>query len=150
MHLEGEEIFPYIKNRPPIFMLDRMEIEPGVCAENRKYLSKDEWFFRCHFPGNPLVPGVLQLEALFQTAIMAVKTIPGNEYKTSNITKIKDVSFLHSILPDSEMVVKTRLIKKYRHGIAEAEGEIICKGQVCCEASFVLTIPEDMVFLKKE
>lgn len=150
MHLEGDEIFLYIKNRPPLFMLETMEIEPGVCAENRKYLSNDEWFFACHFPGNPLVPGVLQLEAMFQTAIMAVKTMPGNAEKTSNITKVKDVSFLRSILPESEMVVKTRLVKKYRHGIAEAEGEITCNGEVCSKASFILTIPEDMAFIKKE
>ena len=150
MHLEGEDVFPYLKNRPPLFMLGSIDIEAGISAISKKYLTKDEWYFTCHFPGNPLMPGVLQLETLFQTAIMCVKVLPEMAQKLSNITKIHDVCFMHSIFPESEIITTTRLVKKYRRGIAEAEGEITCNGVVCCKASFVITIPEDMVFVKKD
>ena len=149
MHLEREEIFPYLKNRPPLFMLGSIDIVPGESAVSKKFLTNEEWYFSCHFPGNPMMPGVLQLETLFQTAIMCVKVLPGMAQKLSNITRIKDVSFFSNIRPESEITVITRLVRKYRHGIAEAEGEILCNGETCCKASFVITIPEDMSFVKR-
>lgn len=149
MELNYNDILFYLKNRPPLLMIDSAVVIPGKSAVSEKYLKADEWYFECHFPGMPIMPGVLQLETIFQTAALAVKTMEGNAEKTSNISKVKNVSFRRSILPERKIIVNTS-IDCYKRGIANGIGTIICEGQVVCEAEFVLAVPEDMLIMRKK
>lgn len=146
LHLEKEDILNHIKNRPPLFMLDFADVVPGISSISSKYLKEDEWYFVCHFPGDPKMPGVLQLETLFQTSALAIKTLPGNREKTSNIARIKDVVYNDSILPGMTIDVKTQ-IQSYKRGVAKVNGRIEVEGKIMCSAEYVLSIPEDMVFI---
>lgn len=56
------EIKQYIKNREPLLMLDSADIKVGEFVKAYKYLNADEWYFACHYPDEPMMPGVLQLE----------------------------------------------------------------------------------------
>ena len=65
--LDSKELLQYQPNRPPFLMIDYVsKVKPGEFAEGYKNLPHDEWFFPIHFPGNPNMPGALQLEALAQ------------------------------------------------------------------------------------
>ena len=89
--LDENDISLYLKNRPPFLFIDSARANPGVSSIMEKNISEQEWFFPCHFPGNPMMPGVLQLETMFQTAAMAIKTIEGYRDKTTNIAQINSV-----------------------------------------------------------
>lgn len=148
LKLDTKGICEYIKNRPPLLMIDSAEVIPGKSSTAVKQLKSDEWYFACHFPGNPIMPGVLQLETLFQTSALAVKMIEGNKNKTSNISKVSEASFFKPIFPGYELKIITE-VGDYRHGITKVKGRILHDEEVMCSAEFILAIPEDMALAKK-
>lgn len=148
LKLDTEGICVYIKNRPPLLMIDSAEVVPGKSSIAVKQLKPDEWYFACHFPGNPIMPGVLQLETLFQTSALAMKTIKGNKDKTSNISRILGASFFKPILPGYKLRIITE-VGDYRHGITKVKGRILHDEEIMCSAEFILAIPEDMVLAEK-
>lgn len=143
--LSYEDVLAHIKNRPPMLMIQGARVVPGKWAAATVALTGDEWYFASHFPGNPLVPGVLQLETLFNTAALAVKTMEGMREKTSNISRIGQTAFHFPISPGKVMEARAELVKPYRRGVAWFHGEIIVDGEIACAADFSLSIPEDMV-----
>lgn len=144
-HLEREDILFYIKNRPPIFMLDSADVVPGVSSCSQKYLAEDEWYFACHFPGDPKMPGVLQLETMFQASALAIKTLPGNREKTTNIARVKDVVYYCPILPKETIYVKTEILS-FKRGVGKIKGEIDVGEKIMCRAEYILSIPEEIIF----
>ena len=71
LRLEKKEILEYQANRDPYLMIDvAEEVIPGVSAKGYKNLTKDDWFFKCHFEGDPNMPGLLQIESLVQMAAL--------------------------------------------------------------------------------
>ena len=73
--LDEKELLLYQPNRPPFLMIDFVsEVLPGKYANGYKNLNEDEWYFPIHFPGNPNMPGALQLEALAQMLTVAITT----------------------------------------------------------------------------
>ena len=80
--LDLESIKKFQQNRYPYLMIDYVdEVVPGVSANGYKDL-KDDWFFKVHWPKDPNMPGMLQIETLVQMAALTVLTLPGNEGKT--------------------------------------------------------------------
>ena len=147
-YLSCEELPEYIKNRPPLLMIKDAYVKPGKEAYSERTLEADEWFFECHFPGNPMVPGVLQLESMFNTAALPIKILEGNKDKTTNISRVKDVQFLRHILPGEKIRIETR-IDRYRRGVASVAGRILVDDTVCCAADFVLVVLDDILEVKK-
>ena len=143
--LKYNEIQGYLRNRYPLLMVDYApEVVPGKYANGVKNLTQDEWFFQCHFPGDPLVPGVLQLEAIFQTAALAIHTLPGNKEKKSYIARVKDVGYFYHIRPGEIMQIKT-VLKSWKHGVGQGEGMICIDDIIACKAKYTLVIEEDVV-----
>ena len=80
--LNKNEIYDYQKNREPYLFLDfATEIIPGKSAKGYKDLKKDEWFFKVHWPNDPNMPGMLQIEALVQMSALSILSLPGNKGK---------------------------------------------------------------------
>lgn len=150
LKLEYEDILEYLKNRPPFLMIRNAIVIPGVSSCAEVELSGDEWFFPCHFPGDPLMPGALQLETFFNTAALAIKTLDGKKKMTSNINRVKNAFFHFPLRPGMHLSVETVVVKKYRHGVAWFSGKIVTHGELACEADFSLTVPEEMIMLRKE
>jgi 3-hydroxyacyl-[acyl-carrier-protein] dehydratase len=143
-YLDTDDIYTYLKNRPPMLMIDDVYVEPGVRAYTSKVLGEDEWYFQCHFPGNPMMPGVLQLESLFNTAAMPIKLLDGYRDKTTNVVQINGVKYKRHILPSDKINICTEILK-FRRGIANVKGTIQAAGEMCCEAEFVLVVLDDIV-----
>lgn len=80
-HLAIEEIMTLIPHRYPMLLIDRVEdIQPGEYAVGVKNVSLNEWYFQGHFPGKPILPGVLIVEAMAQTAaVLVMKDLGANE-----------------------------------------------------------------------
>ena len=98
-----ESILPH---RDPFLFLDEvLELEPGRRVVARKLVRGDEWFFPGHFPGRPILPGVITVEALAQAGAVAVLAKEENRGKLALFTGIDDVRFRRIVEPGDELVL---------------------------------------------
>ncbi len=139
--LNSVELLEYQPNRPPFLMIDFVtKVKPGKYAEGYKNLEEDEWFFPIHFPGNPNMPGALQLEALAQMLTVAITTLPGNKGKVTHAIS-HEVKFKKEVLPGRKYEIKTK-INSWSRGICKGFGQGFTDGELACEANMIITIPE--------
>ena len=148
IYLDHEAVLKYIRNRHPLLMVEDAYVVPGKQAYSERNLDEHEWFFECHFPGNPMVPGVLQLESMFNLAALAIKTLDGNKEKTTNISKVDNVHFKKHIRPGENIRVVVN-VDKFRRGLGFMHGIITSANELCCEASFVLVVLDDVIDVAK-
>ena len=100
------EIEAILPHREPFLLLDEVtEIEPGVRVVARKHVREDEWYLAGHFPGNPIMPGVLMVEALAQTGAVAVLSEEANKGKLALFAGIDDVRFKRIVRPGEELTL---------------------------------------------
>lgn len=141
--LDKDDIYLYLKNRPPLLLIDSAKVIQGKSSTTKRTLESVDWFFPCHFPVNPMMPGVLQLETIFQTAAIAIKTLDGYQNKTTNIAQINSVKYKSHIRPGDVIFVETE-VKRFRRGLANFAASITCNEKVCCEADFLLVVLDDI------
>lgn len=104
---EIEQILPH---RDPFLLLDEvLELEPGVRVVARKVVRKDEWYLAGHFPGRPIMPGVLMVEAMAQTGAVAVLSDEENSGKLALFAGIDDVRFKRIVEPGDELELTCEL-----------------------------------------
>ena len=95
-----QEIMEILPHRHPFLLIDTIEeLEPGVRAVGRKNVTFNEPYFAGHFPGNPVMPGVLILEALAQTGAVAILSLPENRGKTAYFAGIDKAKFKQMVRP---------------------------------------------------
>ena len=144
MKLNKNQIMEYQQNRPPYLMIDFVdEVIPGVSAKGYKDLKDDEWFFKVHWPNDPNMPGMLQIESLVQMSAMAILTLPGNKGKVMYLTTANNMKFIKKILPGSKLVIDTK-IRSFKRGLAACEGRGTINGDLVCKAEFSLILPEEI------
>ena len=121
-----------LPHRPPFVFIDEVEkLEAGLQAEARKQFGGEEPFFRGHFPGNPIVPGVLLAEAMAQTAGIAI----GGPGKMFLLTAIRAMKFLRPIRPREEIHFRAKRVGGAGGLVqcaveARVEGELVAEGQL--------------------
>jgi 3-hydroxyacyl-[acyl-carrier-protein] dehydratase len=99
-----------IPHRDPFLFLDEvLELEPGVRVLARKTVRGDEWFFRGHFPGRPILPGVIMVEALAQAGAVAVLSQEENRGKLALFAGIDDVRFKRIVEPGDELTLSCEI-----------------------------------------
>jgi 3-hydroxyacyl-[acyl-carrier-protein] dehydratase len=139
--LNSVELLKYQPNRYPFLMVDHVDwVVPGKSARGFKNLSSNEWFFPIHFPGNPNMPGALQLEAMAQMLTIAITTLPNLEGKVTHALS-HTVRFRKEIIPGDKLEIETQVIS-WSRGIAKGVGVGLTNGSVACEAEMLITIPE--------
>ena len=100
MKLSTKEIMEIIPHRQPFLLIDTIEeLEPGVRAVAKKCVSYNEPYFAGHFPGNPVMPGVLIIEALAQTGAVAILSQPEWKGKTAYFAGINQAKFKQKDVP---------------------------------------------------
>ncbi len=144
MKLNKKEILKYQQNREPYLMIDYVEeLEPGKFANGYKDLSKDEWFFKVHWPKDPNMPGMLQIESLVQMSAMSILTLPGNMGKVMYLTSATNLKFIKKVVPETRLNIKTK-INSYKRGLAICEAKGLINDQIACKAEFNLILPEEI------
>ncbi|MCR5397099.1 MAG: 3-hydroxyacyl-ACP dehydratase FabZ [Lachnospiraceae bacterium] len=134
--LSAEEIALILPHRYPFALVDRIDdYEPGVWAVGRKCVSMDEPFFQGHFPGKPIMPGVLIIEALAQTGAIAALSLPENKGKIALFGGIKNARFKKQVVPGDVLELRCQMIRqKGPVGIAEAQalvdGKTVAKTEI--------------------
>ncbi len=105
--IEIEAILPH---REPFLLIDEvLELEPGERAVARKTVRPDEWYFPGHFPGRPVMPGVLIVEAMAQTGAVAVLSQEENRGRIAYFAGIDDVRFKRVVEPGDELQLECEL-----------------------------------------
>lgn len=140
--LDYNGILEYQLNRYPYLFLDFVEeVIPGKSAKGYKNYTANEWFFPVHYPGQPSVPGLLQVEALSHLAILTFLTLPGNKAKITNSLEVNNIKFIKRVVPGDRLDMQAQL-HSWKRGIAKCSTQGYIKDILVCQADFIFTIPE--------
>ena len=134
---EIEEIIPH---RHPFLLIDCIEeLEPGVRAVGYKAVTFHEDFFRGHFPQEPVMPGVLIVEALAQTGAVAILSVPENKGKVAYFGAINNAKFKKKVVPGDKLKLECEIIKqKGPVGVGQATATVDGKVAVAAELTFMI------------
>ena len=134
--LNKEEIKEIIPQREPFLMIDEVEeYTPGESAVAYKNVSEDEYYFKGHFPGNPIMPGVLIVESLAQTGAVAILSMEENKGKNALFGGIDKLRFKKQVVPGDRLKLEVKIIKKkgpigIGEAIATVDGKVAAKGEL--------------------
>ncbi len=134
--LNKNEIKQIIPQREPFLMIDEVEeYVPGESAIAYKHVSENEWYFKGHFPGNPIMPGVLITESLAQTGAIAILSLEANKGRNALFAGIDKMRFKKQVVPGDVLKLEVKIIKqKGPIGVGEAlatcDGKIVAKGEL--------------------
>ncbi len=135
-----EQIEKTLPHRHPFLLVDKIIELTDTCIVGVKNVTFNEWFFPGHFPGNPVMPGVLQIEALAQTGgILCINAMPKGTYDTYFL-KINNCKFKQMVKPGDTMLLKLELMAPIRRGICEMRGTVYVNGKVATEAELVAQV----------
>lgn len=138
------QISKLLPHRYPFLLVDKvMEItEDGIVGV--KNVTLNEPFFQGHFPNNPVMPGVLQVEAMAQVGgIFALSSVPDPENYSTYFMKIDKVKFKQKVIPGDTVVFKLKLESPIRRGLVHMSGKAYVNGQVVTEAEMVAQIVKE-------
>lgn len=138
--LTTKEIMEILPHRQPFLLIDTVEeIEPGVRAVARKCVTYNEPYFAGHFPGEPVMPGVLLIEALAQTGAVAILSMEENRGKTAYFAGINGAKFKQKVVPGDVLTLETEIIKqKGPIGVGKATARV--DGKIACVAELTFAI----------
>ena len=126
-----------LPHRYPFLLVDKIIELTSTEIVGVKNVTFNEWYFQGHFPNNPVMPGVLQIEALAQTGgILCINSMPPGEYNTYFL-KIDNCKFKAMVKPGDTMLLKMELSEPIRRGICIMRGTVIVGNKVCTEADLV-------------
>ena len=135
-----EQIEKTLPHRHPFLFIDKIIELTDTSIVGVKNVTYNEWFFPGHFPGNPVMPGVLQIEALAQTGgILCINAMPKGQYDTYFL-KIDNCKFKQMVKPGDTMLLKMELTAPIRRGICEMRGTVYVGGKVTTEADLVAQV----------
>ena len=140
MELDIGQIMEILPHRQPFLLIDAVEeLEPGKRAVALKCVSYNEPYFGGHFPGEPVMPGVLIVEALAQTGAVAILSMEENRGKTAYFAEINRARFKKKVVPGDVLMLETELIKQ-KGPVAIARATATVDGKVAATAELTVAI----------
>lgn len=134
--LNKEQIKEIIPQREPFLMIDEVEeFVPGESCIGYKNVEEKEWYFQGHFPGNPIMPGVLITESLAQAGAVAILSLGENKGKNALFGGIDKLKFKKMVVPGDRLKLEVKIIKRkgpigVGEAIATVNGQIAAKGEL--------------------
>jgi len=140
--LGREEIEQILPHRDPFLLIDEVvELEPGERVVARKTVRPDEWYLSGHFPGRPVMPGVLIIEALAQTGAVAVLSEEQNRGKLALFAGIDDVRFKRIVEPGEELELTCEL-ERVRGPIGRGKASARVGGQLAARGTLTFAVEQ--------
>jgi beta-hydroxyacyl-ACP dehydratase FabZ len=140
--MDVQAIMQHIPHRYPFLLVDRiLELEPNKRVVGLKNVSMNEPFFQGHFPGTPIMPGVLILEAMAQTSgVLAIASMEkSGENALMYFMGLDQVKFRKMVVPGDQLIMELEVLKQ-RKKIMKLAGTAKVDGQVVAEAQLMATI----------
>ncbi|MCO4821095.1 MAG: bifunctional UDP-3-O-[3-hydroxymyristoyl] N-acetylglucosamine deacetylase/3-hydroxyacyl-ACP dehydratase [Flavobacteriaceae bacterium] len=135
------EIMEMLPHRPPFLLVDKIMELSKTHVVGVKNVTMNEPFFVGHFPGAPVMPGVLQIEAMAQTGgILVLSTVPDPENYLTYLLKIDNVRYKHQVVPGDTLIFKLDLMSPIRRGICQMQGRAYANGKLVSEAEIMAQI----------
>ena len=131
----------FLPHRPPFLFIDKIIELSDHHVVGVKNVTMNEWFFQGHFPGAPVFPGVIQVEAMAQVGgILVLNTVPDPENYLTYFMKIDNTRFKQVVLPGDTLVFRLELIAPIRRGICHMRGEAFVGDKVVMESEMMAQI----------
>ena len=139
--LTTKQIMEIIPHRQPFLLIDTVEeLESGMRAVAKKCVSYNEPFFGGHFPNEPVMPGVLIIEALAQTGAVAILSVEENRGKTAYFAGINSAKFKRKVVPGDVLILETEIIKqKGPIGVGRATAKVVDDISCIAELTFAIS-----------
>jgi UDP-3-O-[3-hydroxymyristoyl] N-acetylglucosamine deacetylase/3-hydroxyacyl-[acyl-carrier-protein] dehydratase len=135
------DIMKLLPHRPPFLLIDKILELTETRVVGLKNVTMNESFFVGHFPDNPVMPGVLQVEAMAQTGgVLVLKTVPDPENYLTYFMKIEQVKFKNKVLPGDTIIFALELVSPIRRGLCHMKGQAIVGNKVVMEAEMLAQI----------
>ena len=136
-----DEILDYLPHRYPFMLIDRVtDLTAGESIKGYKNVTMNEPFFKGHFPGSPVMPGVLQIEAMAQAGgVLVLSTVPDPENYLTFFMKIDNFKFKRPVFPGDTLIFKIELLTEIRRGICNVRGyayvnnELVSQGDLMAQ-----------------
>ncbi len=139
--MDAVQIMEILPHRPPFLLVDKILELSKKHVIGMKNVTMNEPFFVGHFPGAPVMPGVLQIEAMAQTGgILVLNTVPDPENYLTYLLKIDNVRYKHQVVPGDTLIFKLDLISPIRRGICQMQAHTYANGKLVSEAEIMAQI----------
>jgi 3-hydroxyacyl-[acyl-carrier-protein] dehydratase len=135
-----EDIKNIIPHREPFLLIDKIiDIEPGKRIKAVKYVRQEEYYFKGHFPSDPIMPGVLMVEAIAQAGAVSLLMLPENKGKLVLFAGIDKARFKRIVRPGDKLVIEVEM-ENFRRKIGKAKGKAAVGGDIACTVEIMFAL----------